>query len=189
MSLCSKVEVHYLNIESSKKEQKSGLYTVDDLHEDGETVVCSWLISKNATQLAGSLYFLLNFRCVEDDVTTYAWHTDIHKGIVVSDGIDAGETIETDYVDIIEQWKAKLAREITDNINAGVSEWAEIESGKVRGEMTAYSAQWNEALAVERARIDNLASLKDGSTTGDAELQDIRVGADGIKDVFIDSAG
>ena len=37
----------------------------------------------------------------------------------------------------------------------------------------------NQNLGVERARIDSLTKLPEGSTTGDAELQDIRVKADG----------
>lgn len=180
MSLCNKVEVHYLNISKDGKSQHSGVYTVTDLHTDGDNVVCSWLISNNATRLVGSLNFIVRFACVEDNTVIYAWNTAICTSIAVSDGIDSGEMFETEYVDIIGQWKDTVTREITEDVNAGVSEWAEVESGKVRGEMTAFSAQWNEALATERARIDNIVSLPEGSTVGDAELMDIRVGVDGV---------
>jgi lysophospholipase L1-like esterase len=186
MSACNMVEVHYLNVSRDGKEKITGMYTVEDLHEDGDKVVCSWLISNNATQLVGSLHFLLRFKCVEDDIITYAWHTAIHTGITVSDGINADETFEAEYVDVIEQWKDAVIREITNDVNVGVSEWAEAESGKVRGEMTAFSAQWNEALSVERKRIDNIVAMPEGSTTGDAELMDIRVGVD---DLTHESAG
>lgn len=183
MSLCTKVEVHYLNISSDKKTQNSGIYTVDDLQissDDSEKVICSWLISNNATKLVGSLSFLLRFCCVEDGVITYAWNTAVCSSIYISEGINASAMFDTEYVDIIEQWKAAVTQEITDDVNVGVSAWAETESGKVRGEMTAFSAQWNDALNVERKRIDSFVTLKDGSTTGDAELADIRVGADGV---------
>lgn len=55
-------------------------------------------------------------------------------------------------------------------------------SGEVGQEINRLSME----VETERARINNLTRLKDGSTTGDAELQDIRVGHDGF---VYDNAG
>ena len=175
MSICNVVEVHFINIETATKTKNTGLYTVTDLQvnpEDDSKVTCSWLISQNATQLAGQLHFLLKFKCVTGDIIEYAWNTDVYRNITVSDGINADETFEEEYVDVIAQWKAESIRDITEAVNANVTT-------ALQDNMTEYRAEFNQALSVERARIDNIVALPEGSTTGDAELQDIRVGVNG----------
>ena len=65
--------------------------------------------------------------------------------------------------------------EDTDNAKYYYEKAKNTEIGKVSEEV----AGLNNDISVLSARLDNIASLPEGSTTADAELQDIRVGSDG----------
>lgn len=113
MSKCDVVQIHYINIDSQDKNNTSkDAHDVDDLQisPDGDDVViCSWLIDGKATKYAGSLNFLVKFKCIGDDGSAcYVWNTAIFTGIFVSPGIDNGEAITEDYSDVLEQWRKEL---------------------------------------------------------------------------------
>ena len=111
MTECNRVEVHYLNIDATTKQENEGVYLVDDLTinaEDETKLTCSWLISQNATQLVGSLNFLLRFICLTDDVIDYVWNTSIYSGIYVSKGIYNSDIVAEQYIDTIKAWENRL---------------------------------------------------------------------------------
>ena len=111
---CNVVEVHYLNIEANTKNTKRGVYRIPiaDIQfkdDESETLVCSWLISRNATQYAGMLSFLIRFSCVLDDGTLeYAWNTAPYNGISIVSGIYNTEAVEEEYIDVLTEWEREL---------------------------------------------------------------------------------
>ena len=120
MTECNRVEVHYLNIDSTTKQENEGIYLVDDLHistDDETKLTCSWVISQNATGLVGSLNFLLRFICLTDDVIDYVWNTSIYTGIYVSKGIYNSDIVAEQYIDTIKAWENRL--EVVENSIGG----------------------------------------------------------------------
>ena len=111
MSLCNRVQIHFINVGSGGS-SSSDVYKVTDLiasPADDKVIIFSWLVSQNATMYAGSLNFLIQFACVQDDGTVdYLWHTDICKGISVSSGFNNSENIIEQYSDILMQWEQQL---------------------------------------------------------------------------------
>lgn len=111
MSACNKVEVHFINLKADKTEKNADVYPVEDLQispDSEDVVICSWLISQNATKYAGTLNFVLRYACLTGDVIDYQWYTDIHKGISVSESISNTKTVAIEYSDVLEAWREEL---------------------------------------------------------------------------------
>lgn len=110
MSVCDKVEIHYINV-SHHNEKSEDVYLVDDMQvspASNDMVIFSWLISANATKYAGTLNFLIRFVCLDGEKVAYAWHTGIFNDITVGEGMNnAAAVIETP-PDILEAWKKEV---------------------------------------------------------------------------------
>lgn len=122
MSLCNKVYVHSINIDAENPETRSkGVYEVKDLQidaNDEDLVVCSWLISQEATTYVGTLNFVVSFTCITGSTVDYIWNTGIYSGVVVREGINNGEVIVTKYADVLEEWHQQLIADSENGVNA-----------------------------------------------------------------------
>lgn len=146
-------------------------YNSRDIYEivmtNDECIVPSEVMKKS-----GTLY--IGIRGVNDNKVKT---TSLVK-LKISEGAPTGNSTEVEPTpDVYEQLLTAYGK--TDNsINKEISD----RKSAIATEKTERQTE----IAVERNRITNLASLKNGSTTGDAELVDIRVGANGT---IYDSAG
>lgn len=105
MSLCDLVQVHYINIGGANR--NADVYQVDDLavkSDDSDTIEFTWLIANSATQLAGSLNFVIRFACTVDGEVFYVWNTEIYKDVTISNGIDNTGSVVSEYGDILQEW-------------------------------------------------------------------------------------
>lgn len=146
---CNKVIVNYLD------NDLPGVYEVDDLTmKDTNTVMFSWLISSNATQKTGNIFFAITFMCVQTNGdVTYRWNTAINQGLKVIEGMNQNSTIVYDNVDILEQWKQQLF-------------------GTSDGEISKIQEATNECLKQIPSDYSDLNTKVDKNTTSISELKE-----------------
>lgn len=169
MSLCD-VSVHYINISSNKTERNSDRYPVTDVTVIGSNVVFSWLVSKNATGYSGTLNFTISFERNTGGVVDYNWHTDIFKGITVSDTIqiDVSEVVESN-ADILTQWHNALFG-IADTEEASIKSVSATEQAAIEAKGAAtlatipedYTATYNMADNAVRTKADGIIQAAEG---------------------------
>ena len=111
LSLCNYTRVHYINLDKTKKLENHGIDDVVDLDvcpEDDQFVQCSWLITRNATQLAGYLHFVIQFAVKDGDTIKYSWNTAKYTGITIQDGINFDEHTVSENNDLLTRWENRL---------------------------------------------------------------------------------
>lgn len=112
LSQCNYVRVHFINIDKSKRTENHGIDDITDTlevcPEDDGYVICSWLIARDATQLAGSLHFVIQFAVKEGDTIKYSWNTAKYTGITIQDGINFDEQTISENNDLLTQWENRL---------------------------------------------------------------------------------
>lgn len=110
MLTCNKVEIHYINVNTTTRESVGDVYIVDDMQakDDGNDITFSWLLSRNATKYDGKLNFMVKFKCISDVEVDYQWSSLIYQKIQVGASYDNSESVIEIYSDVLEQWKKEI---------------------------------------------------------------------------------
>ena len=104
MSLCDHVRIHYSNTDRRRKNESKDIYYVTDCVVNGDVVNFSWTLSGNATKYYGTLTFLIQFCCLDEDGTySYIWTTDTYKSIPVHDSYSNSEGVIENYADVFDK--------------------------------------------------------------------------------------
>lgn len=104
MSLCDRIEIHYINIDKKTKVQSKDIYLVKDMSRIGDKLTFSWLISNKATKYYGKLNFIIVFKCFDTDGNcTYQWDTEICKLLTINEGLDNTNIIIDDFLTTAEE--------------------------------------------------------------------------------------
>ena len=143
-----------------------------EIQEDG-TVTFTWEVSRGAMIFKGNTFAVLCAKKVRDDGTiTNEWNSRIGS-FIVAKGLEPSSSItEVPEIDIISQLLL-LAQQTNASAQTNINQSSQLLE---KAEGLGYLKEEYDVL---EARMNQFTSLQEGSTTGDAELIDGRIGYDG----------
>lgn len=160
MSLCNRVIVHFDNVGLTLDDIHSDVAYMNDLRinpDKPDTIISSWLIRREATQIVGILSFSLQYQCVENDEVTYEWNTDSYDGIEIRKSKNNSEAAVIEYTNVLEQWRSQIFG-AGDTVMSNITTEGANQVAAVKSESAAQQS------AIELKGSDTLASIPDDYT-------------------------
>lgn len=162
---CTSVTVNVDNIENETGTTNSDAPDMTDLRihpNDPEKVISSWVITRNCTQLEGTLSFHIEYKCVDSDGNVvYEWATDSYDEIQVKARKKNGEAAISEYTDVFEQWRTRIFG-AGDSVMANIAAEGEAQVAAVKAESETQQE------AVELKGAETLDSIPEDYTEVDA---------------------
>ena len=204
MTLCNKIRIHYINLDTKTNNKSADVYEVTDLtlcEECEDVLTFTWTIEAPATKYSGTLSFLVKFECTEGENVLYQWNTAKYVSVNVLAGIDNSEEFVEKYSNVLEEWYNELTKGADSIEELNQQAIAEIELAKedakedIQGKADATMAEMNQFSSnaynsfkndVNEKAQQTLESIPEDYSDLDAEVKNIRVGIDGT---VYDSAG
>lgn len=196
------VYVNYMRADRNRGMCLCKNVTVDEA--DDTLMHFTWTLTRNATLYNGKLIFLVCIKNLDENGHEINhWNSELCDQMQVSEGLECEESVMELHQDIItdlllrmdkilvadapildktltERGLAADAKATGDAITK-LREDTNVDLGELEAMVANEFLERRREIAVERARIDQFVALEEGSTTGDAELMDARIGANGVE--------
>ena len=177
MSLCNRVIVHFDNVGDSVENVYSDVAYMNDLRinpDKPDTVISSWLIRREATQIVGILSFSLQYQCVENEEVTYEWNTDSYDDIEIRKSKNNGEAAVIQYTNVLEEWRSKI-------FGAGDSVMTNITTEGANQVAAVQNESATQQAAIELKGSETLATIpEDYTEVYNMANEALRTKADGV---------
>ena len=190
MTLCNKIRIHYINLDTKTNNKSADVYEVTDLtlcEECEDVLTFTWTIEAPATKYSGTLSFLVKFECTEGENVLYQWNTAKYVSVNVLAGIDNSEEFVEKYSNVLEEWYNELTKGADSIEELNQQAIAEIELAKedakedIQGKADATMAEMNQFSSnaynsfkndVDEKAARTLASIPEEYTDLDAEVKE-----------------
>lgn len=177
MMLCDLVQIHYINIGAGgNRERGTGLYQVTDLQvapDDENVVVCSWLISQNATAYVGSLSFVIRFACTSGSKIDYSWSTTVFSSVAIIQSIDNASLIVEQYTDVLQMWYTQLFMAGDSSLNMVYSARTEALEDIEASKNDALDAEESGILAIGTSKDAALLAIENAKNDAISDIQEV----------------